>query len=133
MKWKKLLKVLKKRTIEKFLREVRDTFINYVKPDDPFMQYLNDMGLFLFTKYAIRITRVAKNLITKHPLRFSAALLGQEVLESTVGYNPSDTMQSSVFTKGIDDWFYSPDAVDILTRLAIPPIADDIDLVLKAI
>ncbi|MGD8305560.1 MAG: hypothetical protein PVF17_02810 [Ignavibacteria bacterium] len=118
---------------QKVLRDVRDTFINYVKPDDPFMQYMNDIGLFLFTKYAIRITRVARNLITKHPIRLSAALLAQETMESTVGYNPSDIIQSSIFTKGVTDWWYSPDIAEVFGQLAMPPLYKDMEAMIKTI
>lgn len=108
--------------IEKvLLRSVRDEFVNYNKPDSPFLQYLNDMGVFMFTKYALRIQRIAHNMISKHPIRFTAALLAQEALESATGYNPSDTAESILFHKGMaGSWLYNPGVDDVLEQLATP-------------
>ena len=61
---------------EEALQEASDNFINYDVPTSPVMQYANDMGLLMFTKYNIRIQRALFKLVTKRP----ASALSQFVL-----------------------------------------------------
>ena len=43
---------------EDAVQTASDTFINYDIPTSPALQYANDMGLVMFTKFAIRIQHV---------------------------------------------------------------------------
>lgn len=120
---KKLGRPLSKTEISKLekdiLRESRDTFINYNSPDSPFLQYLNDMGFVLFSKYAIRIQRVLINLIQGHPIRAGLALLGQEVMGATFGVDPDDAFEKSVFLRGTD-MLYTPDTMNMFSSVFTP-------------
>lgn len=79
--------------------EASEAFINYDIPMHPGMQYLDDMGVLMFTKYFMRIQRVLARLARDNPGRvlMTVALgnflsLGPIVLDSSavtrVGNNP---------------------------------------------
>ena len=51
------------------LKRISDSFINYDLPSERNMQYLNDMGIFMFTKYYLRIQRVLMQTFKEHPAR----------------------------------------------------------------
>ena len=101
------------------LRESRDTYINYNSPDSPLLQYANDMGFVLFSKYAIRIQRILINLVQGHPIRAGLALMGQEVMGATIGLDPDDAFEKSVFLRGTDV-IYSPDTMKMFEQVFTP-------------
>lgn len=47
--------------------EASAAFINYDLPSSPIVQYLNDIGLFMFTKFYFRFQRVLFTLLKKNP------------------------------------------------------------------
>lgn len=47
--------------------DVVKTFVNYDLPTNRYLQYANDMGLVMFSKFAIRIQRTIADLIINHP------------------------------------------------------------------
>lgn len=51
------------------LKIISDSFINYDIPSHKMMQYMNDMGLLMFTKYYLRIQKVIMQMFRDHPLR----------------------------------------------------------------
>lgn len=51
------------------LQAASDTFVNYDIPTHRDMQYLNDMGAVMFSKYYIRIQKVIARLYKAHPAR----------------------------------------------------------------
>lgn len=64
-------------TKEQAVIEASDAFVNYDIPTHRSMQYLNDMGLLMFTKYYLRIQRVILRLFQRRPVRgMLMALLG---------------------------------------------------------
>jgi len=90
------------------LKVVLDAFINYNKPASSFEQYLNDMGLIMFTKYAKRIQRAIFRNSKSKPLNVLLAMLAQEwVLDvddiydqnllsrswTNIGINPIDHLE----------------------------------------
>ena len=57
--------------------EASDAFVNYDIPTHRSLQYLNDMGILMFTKYYLRIQRVILRLFQRRPVRgMLMALLG---------------------------------------------------------
>jgi len=58
---------------------VLDAFINYGKPSSSFEEYLNNIGMVMFTKYAKRIRRAIKSSVGKKPLNIILSILGQEM------------------------------------------------------
>ncbi len=59
------------------LKTVLDAFVNYGKPASSFEEYLNDMGLIMFTKYMKLIVRAITKSGRKKPLNVILAILGQ--------------------------------------------------------
>lgn len=55
-------------------------FVNYNKPSTAFEEYLNKMGLVMFTKYAKRIQNVIANTTIDHPLRAVLLIMFQALL-----------------------------------------------------
>jgi len=108
------------RLAEQTLVRVRDAFVNYAKPDSKLMQYMNDMGLVAFSKYAVRIQLGIQDLIKLKPLRFILATIGQELMEDMTGINPEDIAESSIFNKGPSHWLYSPGVEEIIGSVMEP-------------
>lgn len=120
-KKRKLTKAEYDKLEKEVLREIRDTYVNYTRPDHPIAQYANDMGLVLFTKYAIRMQRIIMNLVSGHPLRAAAAMAGQEIMFQTIGVEPDDVFEKSVLLHGTDI-LYSPDVMDMIEKTLTPHI-----------
>ena len=59
---------------------IMDDFVNYNKPASSVEEYLNQMGLVMFTKYMKRIQRALKNFVNKKPLYAFLTVTGQEAL-----------------------------------------------------
>lgn len=51
------------------LRLAEDSFVNYDLPSHRTLQYLNDMGIVMFTKYYLRIQKVIMRLVREKPAR----------------------------------------------------------------
>jgi hypothetical protein len=51
------------------LRLAEDSFVNYDLPSHRTLQYLNDMGIVMFTKYYLRIQKVIMRLMKERPAR----------------------------------------------------------------
>jgi hypothetical protein len=54
---------------EEAIQRASDSFVNYDIPMQRQLQYLDDMGLMMFTKYFLRIQRVLFRLVKEHPLQ----------------------------------------------------------------
>lgn len=82
---------------EKFaIQEVSDAFINYDVPMHRDLQYLDDMGLIMFTKYFMRIQRVIRGRFKHAPGKVAMLLLTQGYLD----WLPSPLDASIVFRFG---------------------------------
>lgn len=60
---------------EEALYQASSTFINYDVPTSKGLQYLNDMGLFMFTKFFLRFQHILHNLLEKK----AASVIGQHM------------------------------------------------------
>jgi len=85
----------RKNTDQQALNTVIDSFIYYGAPDSKVLQYMNDMGLVMFTKFFLRIQKVLKNAAKGHPVEFLTSILAQEMLDMDV----EDVTDQSIFTK----------------------------------
>lgn len=56
------------------LRQAEESFVNYDIPAHRSMQFLNDMGVVMFTKYYMRIQKVIMRLVREKPARGLAML-----------------------------------------------------------
>ena len=54
---------------EEAVRYASDAFVNYDIPSHRSVQYLNDMGIVMFTKYYIRIQKVLMRMFRENPAR----------------------------------------------------------------
>lgn len=57
-----------------------DNFINYDIPTSAGMQYMNDIGLLMFTKYSLRIQKALFQLLAKRP----ASAIGQAIVMNAI-------------------------------------------------
>ena len=73
-----------------------DTFINYEYPDNKYLQYANDMGLFMFTKFLLRVQPVIAKQFDKHTANAVASVAVQQYLG-----NVSDIPDSAMVLRGI--------------------------------
>jgi hypothetical protein len=86
---------------EDAIQEASDAFVNYDIPMHRGMQYADEMGILMFTKYFLRIQRVLLKLARENPARVLGTValgnlldLGPIVLDSSlvtrIGNNPLD-------------------------------------------
>ncbi len=74
-----------------------EAFINYNLPNGKGEEYLNRIGVLMFTKYLKRIQRVIADAGTKHPIRTT-------LLAVTSFFMDVDKIQDqSLLTKAVDD------------------------------
>jgi hypothetical protein len=66
--------------IEKRHNRLRDDFVHYPDLYSPLEEYLNRMGIVMFTKYIKGVLRTLKHLGNEKPLYLALAMLGQELL-----------------------------------------------------
>lgn len=76
---------------------VMQEFINYDLPTERTLQYLNDIGAILFTKYFIRIQRVILNMFTEHAGSIILKLLAMNMLN----FDTPDIIGSNLLDKSI--------------------------------
>lgn len=67
------------------VQRATDAFVNYDTPTSPELQYMNDVGLLMFTKYRLRIQRAMMTLMKERP----GTALAQSVLVSRFTDAPS--------------------------------------------
>lgn len=79
---------------EKVTVGILNAFINYDKPQSSIEQYLNDIGLFMFTKFAKRIQHVILKSFMDNPIGVLMFLLGQHYILDT-----EDILEQNVINK----------------------------------
>lgn len=77
-----------------------DTFINYDLPTHKAIQYLNDIGFVMFTKFFIRTQKVIFHIMKEHP----ANVLATVALQGAFG-DVSDIVDSNALTTSVTDKF----------------------------
>ena len=81
------------------LKDIIESFINYDIPTSKEMQYLNDMGFFMFTKFLFRIQRVIFRLYKEKPATAITAYSIQEILGEYSDIPDSNLLTSSVLDR----------------------------------
>jgi len=66
------------------METVMEDFVNYETPTNKYVQFANDSGLQMFTKYGFRILRVVASLMQGRPLNAVAFLLINDALTSDI-------------------------------------------------
>ena len=105
------------------VKTVRDAFINYNKPNSRFVEWLNQMGFIMFTKYFTRIQKVLKSTAKKHPMKVLMAIIGQEWVTGDI----EDVYDQSIVTKDLGNIFYNP--LDTFIRAITPSGAEAVHAV----
>lgn len=100
------------------IRAVREAYINYDLPNSKWVQYANDMGLVMFTKYFERIQKVVRNNAKDRPFTLALALLGQAHITGDI----SDTTDQSLPMKDLSNVFYNP--VDHIMGAVVPTFGE---------
>ena len=98
---------------EKVTKDVWEAFINYDIPQSSLMQYLSDMGILMFTKYAFRIQRVIAKNIMDRPINVLLFMLGQSMIRNT-----DDIMEQNIFNKHWSALLHNP--LENFIDVAIP-------------
>ena len=101
---------------EEVLHDVWNAFIDYDRPNGTVEQYLNDIGLLMFTKYAKGIQRVIVKQMTTNPMGLLIHLAREFALPVAI----PDIYEQNVFNKKWSMLIHNPimNAIDI----AIPPL-----------
>ena len=107
------------------VKTVRDAFINYNKPNSRMVEWLNQMGFIMFTKYFTRVQKAIKGLGKDHPIKLITALLGQEYVLGDV----EDITDQSMFSKDLGNMLYNP--LDNFIRAITPSGAEAVGEVLS--
>lgn len=89
---------------EDAIKVVRDAFINYNKPNSRFVEWLNQMGFVMFTKYFTRIQKALGSTAKNHPLKVLLAILGQEYVLGNI----DDVYDQSIVSKHYGAVFHTP-------------------------
>jgi hypothetical protein len=107
-------------TSEEAIQRASETFINYDIPMHRGMQYLDSMGLFMFTKYFLRVQRVLLRTFRENPAR----VLGLLAADHFVGIGPNVLEGSAVNHFGDNPWrwgaFQFPGSLDNLATVSVP-------------
>ena len=65
--------------------DIAETFVNYELPTHPGIQYANDIGVWMFSKFAVRIQKVILSTIKNSPARV-LGLIGIDTMVSDLEY-----------------------------------------------
>lgn len=95
-----------------------DTFINYDLPTHKGIQYANDMGLLMFTKFFIRIQKVIAYLATKKTANLAAVVTLQGMLDVDV----EDIADSIISPDNVANKIHTP--YDVATNLLDIPLVN---------
>jgi predicted transcriptional regulator len=87
---------------EEAMKRIVANFVNYDVPTGKGLQYLNDMGLVMFTKYYLRIQRPIIRLAQENPTGLLTLLLGQGLFDFAA---PTD---SSLLNNGLLSRIHNP-------------------------
>jgi len=110
---------------EKATKIVRDNFINYNKPNSRFLEWANQNGFVMFTKYFTRIQRVITRYGKTDPLKVLLSILAQDYV-----FGEIDTIDDqSILVKDMGNLFYNP--FDNMMRVFTPSSLEAVDWVLN--
>lgn len=84
---------------EESIKMIVETFINYDLPTHRGIQYANDIGAIMFTKFTIRAQKVIFHMIKNHPGNVLTLL----ALESMIGDAPDLMGDANLLTNSVND------------------------------
>ena len=106
------------------LDTVLNAFVNYNKPSGAIEEYLNKIGLIMFTKYAKRIQRVIGTTGVRYPIKSLLLLLGQEFIMDVETIQDQSIFTRSWYNLGLseNDLIPGKPLWDYLMEVYYPPI-----------
>lgn len=125
-------RVLKGKQLDEFneaskemrLDTVLNAFINYNKPSGSIEEYMNKVGLLMFTKYAKRVQRRIALTGTKYPLKSLMVLLGQSFILDVETIQDQSVFTRSWYNMGLsaDDWVPGKPLWEYVQGIATPAL-----------
>ena len=115
--------ILHKHNLKKGMKEaesikiIDEVFVNYDLPTHPGIQYMNDMGLLMFTKFFIRIQKVMVMTMSKAPAKFFGLAWLNEFLDLV-----SIVQESSLSPESVIGKFANPFGVMLQTAVHNPVV-----------
>jgi hypothetical protein len=121
-------RVLGKEEREKFLKIAKrsrhinllDSFVNYNLPNGKGEEYLNRIGVLMFTKYLKRIQQVIANTSMQYPIRTLLTVTAAAFL-----FDPDKIQDQNLIVKGLDD--------NEMGLLGILPVYSPLDVVMNVV
>ena len=103
---------------------VLNAFINYDKPSSALEQYVNDLGLMIFTKYAKRTQSVIANRLIENPVSVAIFLASQYTVADT-----EDILSQNLFNKNYSALVNTPldNFIDAITPSSYRLLKDGIE------
>jgi hypothetical protein len=80
------------------INRIKDEFINYSRPNSKLVEWGNQVGLIMFSKYYIRIQRFLHAALSETPVRTAAGIAGIGALDAA-GIDIADPYDSSLMSK----------------------------------
>jgi len=103
------------------VEEVVETFINYDIPQSKQLQYINDMGIFMFTKFLLRIQRVIYKISKHNPISSFALYAGQKAFGDMSDIHDSNLITASLLSRfELNPFGHVDDATDLSLLNFIP-------------
>lgn len=100
---KETFKQFNQRREQEISTMITNAFINYDKPQSQLEQYLNDLGLIMFSKFGKRIQSVIKNQMYRRPIHSILFLMSQLTFVDT-----EDILEQNMFNKKWLNLVHSP-------------------------
>jgi len=84
---------------QKALLDVIETFINYDIPTSPELQYLNDIGVLMFTKFLFRIQKIIFRMLKENPANTMALFALEHAVGDLASIDDSSLLWTSIMGK----------------------------------
>jgi len=84
-------------TQDESLTDINETFVQYDLPTHPTLQYLNDIGLVMFSKFFIRIQKVILKSVVRKPARALILMLSNTLFGFDNILSSTATLNSALF------------------------------------
>ncbi len=94
---------------DKAIVEIIETFVNYDVPTSPQLQYLNDIGVIMFTKFLFRIQRIILRLLKENPSNALALYSLQGAIGNVADITDSNLLTTSLISRINNTLFNVPD------------------------
>lgn len=110
---------------EAAIKRVLDDFVNYNWADSKFLQWLNKVGVLMFTKFTVGMQRVLRQIASEKPLNVGLTAVSQGMFGDV-----DDVLDQSFMTKS---WYgVTPKYTDLIGNVFTPTALEALDSAIKA-